>query len=128
MPWHKCLGARSVPGTARRRKGARPMAGFASDVWYAVRRLRRAPGFTAVAVTTLAVGIGTTTAIFTIVDSVLLRPLPFAEPDRLAMVRPTSGSRLSSGYFSDWRAEGRTFADMAAWHDVRSNLTGRGEP
>src|SRR5687767_5090820 len=104
------------------------MSGLRRDVQFAVRMLRRAPGFTAVAVATLALGIGASTAMFTIVDAVLLRPLSFAAPDRLMMVRPSSGSRLSEGYFYDWRAGSRGFADMAAWHDVRVNLTERGAP
>lgn len=81
--------------------------------------MRRAPAFAAVAVAALALGIGSTTAIFTVVDSVLLRPLRFEDPDRLAMIRPTSGARLSPGYFHDWRLETRTLRDMAAWHDAR---------
>jgi putative ABC transport system permease protein len=94
------------------------------DIRFALRLLRRAPRFTAVAVATLALGIGASTAVFTIVDGVLLQPLSFAEPERLMMVRPSSGSRLSAGYFHDWRAGSRAFADLAAWHDVRASLTG----
>jgi predicted permease len=98
------------------------------DVGYAVRQLRRTPGFTGVAVATLALGIGASTAIFTVIDSVLLRPLSFAEPLRLTMIRPSSGSRLSPGYLHDWRLDSRAFRDMAGWSDVRVNLTGRGAP
>jgi putative ABC transport system permease protein len=104
------------------------MTGFLQDVGYSIRLLRRAPGFTVVALATLALGIGVSTAIFTIVDSVLLRPLPFPEPKRLVMIRPTSGSRLSTGYLHDWRLEGRTLSDMAGWHDVHVNVTGGGVP
>ena len=103
------------------------IAQLRQDVGYALRVLRRTPGFTAVAIATLAVGIGSSTAIFTIVDSVLLRPLPFAEPHRLTMIRPTSGSRVSTAYLHEWRLQSRTFHDIAGWHDVRANLTGRGE-
>lgn len=98
------------------------------DARYALRLLRRAPGFSAIAIATLALGIGGSTAMFTIVDSVLLRPLSFAEPDRLAMISPSSGSRLSPEYLDRWRLQNRTFVDMAGWHDVRVNLTGDGEP
>ena len=98
------------------------------DAAYAVRLLRRAPGFAAVAVATLALGIGGSTAMFTIVDSVLLRPLRFADPQRLAMILPSSGSRLSAEYLDEWRRQNLTFEDMAGWHDVRVNLTGGGEP
>jgi predicted permease len=105
---------------------------YARDIWqdskYGLRLLRRAPGFTAVSIVTLALGIGASTSMFTIVDSVLFRPLSFAEPHRLVMVRPSSGSRLSEGYLHDWRTESRTLLDMAGWHDTRVNLTGIGSP
>jgi putative ABC transport system permease protein len=98
------------------------------DLGYALRLLRRTPGFTAIAIATLALGIGGSTAIFTVVDSVLLRPLRFMESHRLTMIWPTSHSRVSPGYLHDWRLESRAFQDMAGWQDVRANLTGRGEP
>jgi predicted permease len=98
------------------------------DLTYMLRLLRRAPGFALTAVATLALGIGASTAMFAIIDSVLLRPLRFADPDRLVMLRPTSGARISSGYFDQWRRQSGTFGDLAAWHDVRVTLTGRGEP
>ncbi|MGH9147055.1 MAG: ABC transporter permease, partial [Vicinamibacterales bacterium] len=104
------------------------MTGIIQDLRYASRTLTRTPGFTAVAVATIALGIGGSTAIFSVVDAVLLRPLSFAEPQRLTMIRPTSGSRLSPGYLHDWRLESRTVDDMTGWHDVRVNLTGGGEP
>ncbi len=98
------------------------------DVSYALRLLRRSPGFTAVAIATLALGIGGNTAIFTIVDSVLLRPLRFAESERLTFVWTTAGSRVSPAYLHDWRLESRTFRDMAGWFDVPVNLTSGKEP
>jgi len=107
---------------------AKFVAELRQDAAYALRLLRRAPGFTAIAIATLTLGIGANTTIFTVVDSVLLRPLRFADPQRLAMIRPTSGSRVSSGYFYDWREQSQSFAGMAAFYDLRTNLTGRGEP
>jgi len=74
------------------------MIDLRQDVSYAVRLLRRTPGFTAVVVATLALAIGGTTAIFTLVDTVLLRPLRFAESQRLAFVWTTAGSRVSPDY------------------------------
>ena len=98
------------------------------DLTYTLRLLRRAPAFALAAVAMLALGIGASTAMFAIIDSVLLRPLRFADPDRLVMLRPTSGSRVSAGYLDEWRRQSRTFADMAGWLDVRATMTGRGEP
>jgi len=98
------------------------------DLTYTLRLLRRAPAFVLAAVATLALGVGASTAMFTIIDSVLLRPLRFPDPERLVMLRPTSGARLSPAYLDEWRRQSRTFADMAGWHDVRATMTGRGEP
>lgn len=94
---------------------------------YTLRLLRRAPAFALAAVATLALGIGASTAMFTIVDSVLLRPLRFPAPERLVMLRPTSGARLSPGYLDEWRRQSTTFTDLVGWHDVRTTMTGRGE-
>jgi putative ABC transport system permease protein len=104
------------------------MTELRQDAAYAFRLLKRAPGFSALAIGTLAIGIAATTAIFTIVDSVILRPLRFPEPQQLVMLLPTSGSRLSPEYFHDWRAESQTFDDIAAWYDERATVTGRGDP
>jgi predicted permease len=105
-----------------------PIDELRQDGAYALRQLRRAPGFAAVAVATLALGIGASTTMFSVVQAILLRPLPLADPDRLTQVRPSSGARVSTGYVHDWRAGSRAFRDLAAWRDVRANLTGRGEP
>jgi predicted permease len=95
---------------------------------HAVRALWRHPGFTAIAVVTLALGIGAATAMFTVVNSVLLRPLPFPNADRLTMIRPTSGSRVSPAYFDEWRRGNQTLTGLIAWYDARANLTGEGDP
>jgi len=104
-----------------------------NDARYALRLLVRAPGFTAVAVLTLALGIGANTAIFSVVRSVLLAPLPFAHPDRLVVVwhgYPPNMPRASvsaPGYY-DLRDARHIFGDVAAMRLNSQNLTGDGEP
>jgi predicted permease len=105
-----------------------------NDLRYAIRQLRKNPGFTAVAVLTLALGIGANTAIFSLVDAVLLRPLPFREPDRLVMIWEDA-SRIgfpqnnpAPGNYSDWKSQNRVFEDVAAVSWRTFNLTGDGQP
>ncbi|HET7452524.1 MAG TPA: ABC transporter permease, partial [Thermoanaerobaculia bacterium] len=93
------------------------MSGLVQDVRYALRGFRRSPGFAAVAVATLAAGIGANTAIFSVVDGVLLRPLRFPHPERLASVAELDpeGNRDNVGWatFADWRRQARSFTDIA---------------
>ncbi len=98
------------------------------DARYALRLMRRAPGFTAVAAATLALGIGASTAMFTVVNAVLVRPLPFPDSHELMMIRLSSGSRVSAAYVDAWRRQNHTLAGIAGWYDARVNLTGRGDP
>ena len=89
-----------------------------SDLTYAVRMLRRNPGFAATAVLTLALGIGTNTAIFSVCNAVLFKPLPYAEPERIVMLseRMPDGklSTVAPANFVDWRNGSRSFSGMAA--------------
>ena len=100
----------------------------------AVRSLRRTPGWTSLAVLTLALGIGATTAVFSLVDGVLFRPLPFADPDRLVSVWedvPASGRprvEVSPLNYADWSRQVDAFEDLAAYGNSTFNLTGEGTP
>ena len=102
------------------------------DLRYGIRGLLKRPGFTAVAIVTLALGIGANTAIFSVVNAVVLRPLPYAEPDRLVTLWetiPGSDRRsVAPGNFFDWRSQNETFQDMAATFNGNFNLTSDGEP
>jgi predicted permease len=101
------------------------------DLRYAFRMLAKNPGFTAVAVVTLALGIGANTALFSVVNGVLLNPLPFQEPERLvAVYAKTSQGQDSISYpnFVDWQRDNRSFSALAAFRTYDFNLTGRGEP
>jgi putative ABC transport system permease protein len=107
---------------------------FVQDLSHGVRMLRQSPAFTAIAVITLALGIAANTSIFSIVDAVLLRSLPYPDPDQLVLMfnvplnRPEALSAISYRDFTEYRAQNRVFSQMAgnAFHDL--TLTGAGEP
>src|SRR5262252_7096282 len=99
-----------------------------NDLRYSLRQLLKHPGFTFVAIVTLALGIGANTAIFSIVNAVLLRPLPYPQPDRLVLIRERtnifeSGS-VSLPNYLDWRARQRGFTDLALFRRGDANLSG----
>jgi putative ABC transport system permease protein len=102
------------------------------DIRYAVRMLRRQPGFTAVAVLTLGLGIGASTAVFTVVNGVLLRPLPYRDPDRLVVLLYGRPGRATPWFsplnYRDLVERSASFEDAAAFAPTTSNLTGDGEP
>jgi putative ABC transport system permease protein len=107
---------------------------WAADVKYALRVLRQNPGFAAAAVLTLALGIGASTAVFSVVNAVLLRPLPFRDPDRIVMIWETQATRgedrvvVSDGNFRDWQEQSRSFERMAAFVGDAVRMTVGGEP
>ncbi len=112
----------------RRGEGTMKMTGLWNDARFALRGLLRAPGFTAITIGTLALGIGATAAIFTVVNGVLLKPLPFDDPDELVRVRNNGFNLYAEQYFT-YRDENRVFEDIGAFSggaDV--TVTGVAEP
>lgn len=96
------------------------------DAMYGFRVMRANPGFAAAIALTLALGIGATTAIFSVVNSVLLRPLPFADSERMVVIYERFGEsrgRASAGHFHDWTGQSQVFAATAAWQPGTYNLT-----
>src|SRR6266540_6095098 len=108
------------------------MGNLFADVRYAVRLLIKKPGFAAVAILTLALGIGATTAIFTVVHAVLLRPLPFHDPDRLVQVRIIGQLNgifpLPDTDFLAWRSQNQTADAVAVAANTLATITGDGPP
>ena len=104
------------------------------DIRYGVRGLWKRPGFTVVAVLTLALGIGANTAIFSVVNAVLLRPLQFHDPDRLVMIWEDAAflgfprNTPAPANYVDWKNQTQSFEDVAATHEETFNLTGDGTP
>src|SRR5262245_66499950 len=102
------------------------------DLRYGARMLRKNPGFTAIALLTLALGIGANTAIFSLINSALLKPLPYPDAERIVSVWETlpDGNRnsVSAGAYKDWRARSTKLSHVALCKDVRLNLTGWGTP
>ena len=99
-----------------------------NDLKFAIRQLRKNPGFTAVAVLTLALGIGANTAIFSVINGVLLRPLPYKEPHRLVTVLHFGWNPVSPADFFDWRQQQTVFERIAAAQYWGGTLTGRDKP
>ena len=108
------------------------MRTFLQDVRYGLRMLLKNPGFAAVAILTLALGIGANTALFSVVNGVLLNPLPFPEPDQLYALyykTPAFGEgSISYLNFLDWQKQNHSFAVLSAFRSEDLNLTGAGDP
>src|ERR1051325_3037113 len=103
-----------------------------ADLRYALRLFRKSPLFTLVAVATLALGIGANTVIFSLVDAIIIRALPYADPDRVVMVWEDATfagfpkNTPSPGNFNEWRRLNRSFTEMAATRGNSASLTGDG--
>ena len=104
------------------------------DLQYGWRMLRRSPGFSLVAILTLAIGIGANAAIFSVINTVLLRPLPFPDAQRIVFIWDTDPNRniprgvASPAEFLDWRDQNHSFEELSAWRYWFYNLTGNSEP
>ncbi len=110
------------------------LASLSRDLRFCLRTLRRAPGFTVIAVTVMALGVGANVALFTVVRSVLLRPLPFQNPERLVMLyeaggheEDTNGSNLvSGGMYAEWKKQNRSYSSLALAQSILVGLSGSG--
>ena len=109
------------------------MRSLVDDLRYAIRQMFKSPGFAAVAVITLALGIGANTAVFSVIDAVILRPLPYDKPERLisaqsAGTQDPQAHSMSYPDFFDWRAQNRTLEHLVSYHDNPFTLTGVTRP
>ena len=127
-------GVEGIKEECRDVRGLRLVEDLSQDVRYGARVLLKSPGFSLVAVLTLALGIGASTAIFSVVNALLLRALPYRNADRVVIVweenRPRENhmNTVSPANFLDWKDQAQSFDEMAAFYDARVNLTNAGEP
>ena len=122
-------GVTQVRERVRLREGIPFLENLRRDGAYALRQMAHKPGFAAVVIVTLALGIGANTTVFSIVDAVMLRPLPYAQPERLVEVQSRNTQVVGSGAvsypdFFDWRAQNHSFAQLVSYHDLSVTLAG----
>lgn len=126
-------GVTQMKESVRERRGLPWIEGLLQDAKYALRQLSKAFGFTLVAVSVLALGVGANTAIFSVIDAVLLKPLPYPEPDRLVWIGETLKGNSTDQVtltpdFLEWRDHNTVFAATAAFNVMTRTLTNAGEP
>src|SRR5437764_15227766 len=123
-------GLQQAKENCRDARGVRPLEDLWQDLRYGVRVLGKNPGFTLVAVITLALGVGANTAIFSVVNAVLLRPLPFPDPDRVLIlyetIKPAGATAISVPNLRDWQQQNTVFDGIAAYESGAFNLGGDG--
>jgi predicted permease len=127
-------GVEQVQQIARDRRGLPWLEVFGRDLRYAARTLLRTPGFSTVAIVVMAIGIGASVSLFTVVHSILLRPLPFPKSDRLVAIhslddpsRPDLDNNTASGDFYDWQKSSQNFEQMALWRITGYNTSADGQ-
>jgi len=118
----------SIKETCRDQRGVRWLENLIQDLRFAARQLRKNPGFTAVAVLTLALGIGANTAVFSVIERVLIRPLPYRSPHQLVMIRGKASVSISPPNFLDYQAQNHVFEAMATFNAGSRTLTENAEP
>jgi predicted permease len=128
-------GVTQLRETHRELQGLPRLEALVQDLRYALRMLRKNPGFTIVAVLTLALGIGANTAVYSLVNTILLRPLPYRHPEQLVVVSETAPQMggdtevgMAAGEYLDYRDRSRSFTQTAAYEAAGFNLTGEGTP
>ncbi len=122
-------GAEQTRQAYRDRATLPPLERLLQDVRFALRQMRRAPGFTIIAVLTLALGIGANAVIYTLVDSILLRPLPYAQQDRIMRINGSTFVVLPKGFIRALGEQSRAFSSIAGFgDDIESNITGSDAP
>jgi predicted permease len=126
-------GIDQIRQSVRDTRGFPQLEGWTRDARYAVRTLLRTPGFSVVAIAVMAIGIGASVALFTVVRSVAIRPLPFPRPDRLVALysqddrsKPDAENNVSSGDFYDWQKASHGYEQMAVWRWTGANMSGSG--